>query len=195
MGGRILGIIGSSVLSLLAAAYAPEAVNLPVKLEVRTALTSRLANIHVSRPHQSVYPFTVTYGNCGGSDQQHVIHHSVAEVDQPDIDRLIWLLPDDISVQGCLSAWSLTRKLVGRSEPLEINKNSRQWIKRRQLDKRASIPMTNSSGIDVEGPWFDGVELLKDKEISTVDITKAKAKRRVPLAASSFGSCQQYLLC
>lgn len=36
--------------------------------------------------------------------------------------------------------------------------------------------MTNASGIDAEGPWFDGVELLKNKEIGAVSVKEAKAR-------------------
>lgn len=36
--------------------------------------------------------------------------------------------------------------------------------------------MTNASGIDAEGPWFDGVEVLKEKEIGPVSVKQAKAK-------------------
>ncbi|KAL8641998.1 MAG: hypothetical protein Q9228_001265 [Teloschistes exilis] len=133
-------------------------------------------------------PFTVTYGDCHTSAYHYHLHHTVSEVHDHDTDRLIWLLPDDVSSGGCLSAWS-DSGLVGRSQALEVNKNSRQWIKKRHLDrgtrlsKRASIPMNNASGIDAEGPWFDGVEALKDKEITAVNAAQAKAKRRVPSVA------------
>lgn len=36
--------------------------------------------------------------------------------------------------------------------------------------------MTNASGIDASGPWFDGVALLKDKEPSPVNVKQAKSK-------------------
>jgi hypothetical protein len=58
-------------------------------------------------------------------------------------------------------------------------------MKKRELDqgarlsKRASIPMTNVSGIDAQGPWFDGVEVLKEKEIGSVSVAEAKAKSMV----------------
>ena len=65
-----------------------------------------------------------------------------------------------------------------------MDKSSKQWAKKRDLDqgmrlsKRASIPMSNASGIDAQGPWFDGVEVLKEKEISAVNVKEAKAKSR-----------------
>jgi hypothetical protein len=36
--------------------------------------------------------------------------------------------------------------------------------------------MTNDTGIDPWGPWFDGVELLRGKNMSAVDVAKAKSK-------------------
>jgi len=47
------------------------------------------------------------------------------------------------------------------------------------IQKRATnfgIAMNNASGIDAEGPWFDGVSLLKGKKLSTVNVEQAKSK-------------------
>ncbi len=35
--------------------------------------------------------------------------------------------------------------------------------------------MSKASGIDAQGPWFDGVELLKEKEIGSVSVGQAKS--------------------
>lgn len=170
------------VLGLVAIFGFSAAVDLPVKLEVRRVLDSRSTNIHLSQGGDTVYPFSVTYGACDSSEIVYEKYHDISIVHKQGTDRLIWLLPDGIQSSGCLSAWSSTDELVGRSEPLVINKNSRQWKKKRHLDKgtklskRASIPMTSASGIDAGGPWFDGVEALKDAEISAVDAAEAKAK-------------------
>lgn len=178
---RFTGILALGLVAITHPAIATEPL---VNLEVRVALDSRSANIHFSQPHQSVYPFTVTYGACYSLNGRNEAYHSISEVHDRGTDRLIWVLPDDISPRGCLSAWSPNAELVGRSEPLKVNKNSKQWTKKRHLDrgtrlnKRASIPMTSGSGIDANGPWFDGVEVLKQAEINTVDAAEAKAKRR-----------------
>lgn len=162
------------------------AANLPLKLSVKLPLDSPSANVHISSAHESIYPLTVSYGGCGSSTgSQHEAHHTISTVAERHHDRLIWILPEDIPTNGCLSAWSTRHELVGRSEPLEINKYSRPWMKKRELDqgarlsKRASIPMTNVSGIDAQGPWFDGVEVLKEKEIGSVSVAEAKAKSMV----------------
>ena len=170
---------------LVSATFAAS-VDLPIKLEVKAALNSRSANVHISQAHHSVYPFTVTYGACHTLISQHEQHHTVSKVYDRSTDRLVWILPDDISNTGCLAAWSSQDELIGLSEPLQVNKFSRQWLKKRHLDlgtrlsKRASIPMTSASGIDAEGPWFDGVEALKEKEISAVNVAEAKAKSEYP---------------
>ncbi|KAL9584588.1 MAG: hypothetical protein Q9212_002022 [Teloschistes hypoglaucus] len=185
------GTGGMLALSLFAVFQIVNSIDFPVRLEVTGPLDSRSANIRLTRLEEIVYPFTVTYGDCHTFGDHYESHHTVSEVYDRDTDRLIWLLPDDVSSGGCLSAWS-DSGLVGRSQALKVNKNSRQWIKKRHLDrgtrlsKRASIPMNNASDIDAEGPWFDGVEALKDKEITAVNAAQAKAKRRIPSAGFRF---------
>lgn len=39
----------------------------------------------------------------------------------------------------------------------------------------ASAPMAKASGIDAQDPCFDGVEVLKEKEIGSVSVQEAKA--------------------
>lgn len=170
-----------ALLGLLGTFATARSDNLPVKLEVKAALNSRSANVHLLDADRSAYPFTVTYGGCH-STGQHEAHHTLSTVHEQGTDRLVWILPEDVNRSGCLSAWSASHELVGRSEQLTVNKDSRQWKKKRELDqatrlrKRESIPMTNASGIDAEGPWFDGVEMLKQKEIGAVSVKQAKAK-------------------
>lgn len=167
---------------LILIATATVSAILPVRLEVKVALDSQSANVHLSPAQSSAYPYWVTYGSCHPSHSKREAHHTVSKVLHHDIERLVWVLPEDIDSSGCLSAWSLRDELIGRSERLTINKYSKQWLKKRQLDqgtrlsRRASIPMTNASGIDAEGPWFDGVEVLKENEISAVNVKEAKAK-------------------
>ena len=179
-----------SLIATFTVATSPNSLlNLPLKLAVKIPLDSQSANVHISRTSDSAYPFTVSYGGCHSSNSEHEAHHIISTVNDQDSDRLVWILPDDIPTDGCLSAWSAQHKLVGRSEPLQINKYGNPWLRKRRLNrgmklsKRASIPMTNASGIDAEGPWFDGVELLKQKEIGTVSVKEAKAK------STSGGKC------
>ena len=180
-----MGVNSFWLLSLVIPLTIATSQNLPLKLSVKTKLDSQSANVHISSVDNSVYPFTVSYGGCHSSASQHEAHHTISTVSEEEADRLVWILPEDIPTNGCLSAWSARRELVGRSEPLEVNKYSRPWMKKRELDrgtrlrKRASIPMTNASGIDAQGPWFDGVEALKQNEIGTVSVKEAKAKSMI----------------
>lgn len=173
------------LLSLTATFAVATSNNLPCKLSVKIPLDSQSANVHISNVYNTAYPFTVSYGECHSSTRQHEAHHVISTVTKRDSDRLVWILPENIPADGCLSAWSAGRELIGRSEPLKVNKHSRPWMKKRELDqgtrlsKRASIPMTNASGIDAQGPWFDGVELLKEKEIGAVSVKEAKAKSMI----------------
>ncbi|KAI4268495.1 MAG: hypothetical protein L6R38_007826 [Xanthoria sp. 2 TBL-2021] len=180
------------ILLLLAAIGQSAEIELPVKLELRAPLHSRSANIHLSLSDESVYPFTVTYGACDIVKDDIETHH-ISEVQHRDIDRLVWVLPDDIRSHGCLSAWSSQNELLGRSLGLKVNKNTRQWLKKRHLEmgtrlgKRASIPMTNASGIEANGPWFDGVEALRGRETNAVDAAQAKAKHVAIVGAGMAG--------
>ena len=47
--------------------------------------------------------------------------------------------------------------------------------------------MDNSSGIDAEGTWFDGVAALQDKQESTVNVPLAKSKEIAIVGAGMAG--------
>lgn len=97
------------------------------------------------------------YGSiCQSSNSHHEAHHNISTVSERLADRVVWILPEDITSDGCLSAWLPYPGLVGRSEPLKVNKFSKQWMKKRDMDqgtrlsRRASIPMSKASGIDAQ---------------------------------------------
>ena len=151
------------------------AASLPVKLDIKRALDSRLANIHVEYTEKILSEISFIYASYDVSSPGQA-HHLVARANACTHDRLLWRIPDDVYSGGCLSAWTRDQQLVGRSDPLafeQSKKPQRRRLGKRQID--ASIRMDNSSGIDAEGPWFDGVDLLKNKEISSLDVKKAKA--------------------
>lgn len=150
--------------------------SLPVNLHVSREIDSGLANVHVTY-HENVHSEIVfTYGSCKVSTPGEA-HHLVGRAKHCDHDRLLWKIPELTPTGLCLSAWDNKQSLVGRSAPISIAPNAKTT--RRRLKKRQSdftIAMDNSSGIDAEGPWFDGVALLKNKEISAVDARTAKSK-------------------
>lgn len=53
--------------------------------------------------------------------------------------------------------------------------------------------MDNSTGIDVLGPWFDGVELLKNREPSPVEVKAAKNKE-VAIVGAGMSGLMSYLV-
>lgn len=159
----------------------------PVRLETRSKLNSRAANIHVSFDKVVDDVISFTYGSCSDLTQLDSHHIISRHAPSGSTDRLVWLIPEDAFSGGCLSAWSTSGSLLGRSEPQhlatqrsqkrqfeEIHKRS--YLKKRDTDSNA-IPMTNASGIDAWGPWFDGVELLQSKNLSAVDVSAAKSKK------------------
>ncbi|KAI0164376.1 flavin-containing amine oxidoreductase [Hypoxylon sp. FL1284] len=166
--------------SLAASAVAVSASQLPVKLETRSELSSRLANIHVSFEAPVDGVVTYTYGRCHET-KRHEAHHTVGQGRGAKDSRLVWILPDGVRFDGCISAWDERGSLVGRSEPQRMGK--------RGLKKRGaySIEMTNATGIDAWGPWFDGVELLQSKEISAFDANEAKSKDVAVVGAGMSG--------
>lgn len=185
----------------------------PVRLETRTALSSRAANIHVSYDGPVDDLIELTYGACSDrrrADAHHVVGRHAAPSPSPSASssasepraphhqshRLVWVIPEDALAGGCLSAWSAgTGALLGRSAPQELVARRGRRRGAEELHKRAaastwrkkrdeedggssySIPMTEANGIDAWGPWFDGVELLRSKNLSAVDVAAAKSKK------------------
>ena len=135
------------ILSLLLNLQNSIASDLSLTLEVKAALDSTLANIHLSETAPSVYPYTVAYGSCASLDP----HHTISTAHDSSTDRLLWTLPEDIFTDGLLFRLFTTAEIIERSESLTINKSSLQQIRKRERDrlgKRSSIPMTIASGID-----------------------------------------------
>jgi hypothetical protein len=153
---------------LVLAKSAPDRAELPVKLEVRRPVDSSVANIHVNGYASREQPLSYTYGSCDATNQHgDGLEHHIGQ--SRGHDRLIWRLPAHGARSGrCISAWNSASDLVGRSEPIEIQQ--------RRIEKRTKVSMDNSSHIDAEGPWFDGVALLRSLNMSAVDTEAAKSK-------------------
>lgn len=117
---------------LSVAAAASTSQGLPVKLETRTAVTSRLANVHLSAEGPVDGPITVTYGPCSSSSA-HDAHHIVGGPDGGKTlsTRLVWVLPEDTESGGCISAWDSAGTLVGRSEPQHLQQRHKRRDKKR----------------------------------------------------------------
>jgi monoamine oxidase len=180
MAGRMLST------ALLLPCVLAASASLPVHLHLKRTVDSGLANIHVSFDKPISSEVTYTYGPCEAQTPGQA-HHLVGRSKSCDHDRLLWKVPEYAPTGLCLSAWG-GQTLVGRSAPVSISANaktSRRRLKKRQED--FSIAMDNSSGIDAEGPWFDGVALLKDAEISAVNVREAKSKEVAIVGAGMAG--------
>lgn len=161
-----------SVVSFIPVALAVSSRN--IEISVKDVTASNIINVHLQYSESVFGNHTFTYGNCdtvGLSDWGHYIA-TVSNSGSPGDDkRLVWVVPDNVSPGGCISAWDPEGALLGQSEPLSLDS-----ILNAGLAKRDRVSMTNESGIDAEGPWFNGVTLLKNKEIGAVDVKKTKEK-------------------
>lgn len=75
----------------------------------------------------------------------------------------MWLVPENAMDGGCLFAYS-GEELVGKSESVSVMKRQ----------SRRGITLADVA--DAEGPWFDGVEYLKEKDPDAVFVAAAKTK-------------------
>ncbi|OLN81297.1 L-amino-acid oxidase 1 [Colletotrichum chlorophyti] len=76
--------------------------------------------------------------------------------------KFVWVVPKDVS-SGCLHAF-VDDKLVGRS--------AEHVVKARKTRKRATF----AEATDPMGPWFDGVEYLKQKQPAEIFVASVKNK-------------------
>ncbi|KAK3370506.1 L-amino acid oxidase [Podospora didyma] len=191
----------TAVVALLVAAVRCSLL-LPLKIRTRTRLNSPASNIHVHylEPVREIVSFT--YGACESSTHAHDFHHLISQTTSQSHDRLVWILPENVHSGGCISAWgNSTGRLLGRSEKqyidLQTMEHRRNIKLRRQLAKRKhdlhNIHMDSSTGVDVWGAWFDGVELLNNTEIAPIDAVAAKSKR-VAIVGGGMAGLMSYLL-
>jgi hypothetical protein len=176
--------MGALILTLLAAwLTASAATTLPMKLEVQNEPTSRLSNIHIYSAEILTDHLTISYGPCDSTEDKDA-HHIIAKVRLATrASRLVWVLPEGAKPGGCVSAWGDGGCLRGRSTP-------QVWTRRQ---KRTAIPMTDAKGMDIRGPWFDGVALLKDKQPSLIDVAAAKSKS-VAIVGAGMSGLMTYLV-
>ncbi|KAK5653712.1 hypothetical protein OQA88_8743 [Cercophora sp. LCS_1] len=157
--------------TLIASGAALAQAAFPVRIETRSEVTSRVANVHLSfsRPINSEIEFT--YGPCSSLSPRDA-HHTLGRADgtSSHAKRLVWVLPDGVDSGGCISAWDADA-LVGRSEPQILQKRHE-----RRAQKRAVIEMTQANGFDTWGPWFEGVSALQNKDLGVIDVEAAKSK-------------------
>jgi monoamine oxidase len=101
-------------------------------------------------------------------------------------------MPKDLHSDDCISAWSESGELLGRSAPQKVE--HKEMRRRKRDDNDYSIPMNSSSGIDVYGPWFDGVAILEKSDDHDVDVEAAKAKEVAIVGAGMSGLTTYFIL-
>lgn len=135
---------------------------------------SGIHNIHISYNAPLDGDLSIHYGACNSSvtdDTHHrvgatgigkraITKRNLEWVDsQPE--RFVWIVPSSVPDQGCLHAY-LGDELVGRSQPIDV------MVKK----SRRGIPISDYA--DAEGPWFDGVQYITEKEPEETFVAKAK---------------------
>lgn len=108
------------------------------------------------------------------------------------------MIPQDASSGGCISAWSTsTGDLVGRSSKQQFNfvspaqPSSNSLIEQRGAPPQR-IEMSNSTGVDVWGAWFEGIELLKNAHVGAVDAAAAK-RSNIAIVGAGMSGLMTYL--
>lgn len=135
-----------------------------------------IQNINIAYNSDLNGQLTIAYGACDDANRPEVAHHvgSTHVGDHPFAKRhigwkgsrptkFVWAAPADIE-GGCLHAF-LDGELVGRSK--------KHQVKRRQMKKRATFADVS----DPMGPWFDGVEYLRQKNSNETFVAATKDKK------------------
>jgi len=138
-----------------------------------------MGNIHIRYNIPLSGEFSLHYGDCESpiDHPKDLHHHQIGQTivrDHPLAkknaqwegnrpEKFVWLVPENAADAGCLFAYS-GHNLAGRSEKVNA-------VKRRA---RRSIDLGDVG--DAEGPWFNGVAYLQDKEPDSVFVAQAKSK-------------------
>lgn len=140
-------------------------------------------NVHLTYgdkfPHGNV---RIVYGDCNLRSTDEA-HHEVASLftkRESAPDRLVWVVPKDVSQQGCLLAY-VEGLLLGRSEPIAFSE---------PLRKRQSLHEIGDSN----GLWFNGVRYLESTNKTSVSTEEAKSKRIAIVGGGMSGLMTSLLL-
>ncbi|KAF2085671.1 hypothetical protein K490DRAFT_75051 [Saccharata proteae CBS 121410] len=151
-------------------------------------------NVHVSYSRPIDGELSIYYGSCQSMTFKDA-HHRVGKIhvgvhplaprhtgwkdNRPS--KFVWLPPSDTPSGGCLHAF-VGETWVGSSEEYQIKKRK----------ARRSIAFADIA--DAEGPWFDGVEYLKEKEPSETFVAQSKSKTVGILGGGMSGLMTAFLL-
>lgn len=135
-----------------------------------------IQNVNIAYNHDINGELTLVYGPCDAVNRHDFAHHlgSTHVGEHPFAKRhaswegsrptkFVWTVPAEVE-GGCLHAW-LDGELVGRSKKYQV--------KSRRMKKRATFADVS----DPMGPWFDGVEYLKQKNSNETFVAATKDKK------------------
>lgn len=143
-------------------------------------------NINIVYEHDVHGELTVAYGPCEKPTLE-IAHHHVGRThigDHPLAARhmdwedkrptkFVWIVPSSVD-EGCLHAF-VDNQPVGTSQRFTVTK---RVLKRGATFADVADPM---------GPWFDGVEYLKQKQPDAVFVSSVKSKKFGILGAGISG--------
>ncbi|KAF2638428.1 L-amino acid oxidase-like protein LaoA [Massarina eburnea CBS 473.64] len=188
MGSSLIPAFWAAILAFTQLSYADPVYQEHVAFKDTPMLeASGAQNINIEYNTALDGELTIAYGSCGMNKLQHAHHHigsthigshplakrhSDWESRRPT--KFVWLVPENIG-KGCLHAF-VESELVGRSEEYEV--------RRRKLRKRTS---KFADVADPLGPWFDGVEYLKQKNPNETFVAQTKEKKFGILGAGISG--------
>jgi hypothetical protein len=151
-------------------------------------------NVHIEYATPLDGELSLHYGSCdvqSSNDCHHTLgktfvgshdlakRHAAHESQRPT--KFVWLPPHDAPDSGCLHAFS-GEDLVGRSAPVSMTRR-----KQRRSVAAADI-------MDAEGPWFDGVAYLQEKEPEESFVAATKSKTFGILGGGMSGLMTAHLL-
>ena len=120
-----------------------------------------------------------TLGRTHVGDHHLAKRHASHPFQRPS--KFVWLPAHDAPPAGCLHAFSGST-LVGRSSPVTITRRrERRWTAAADI-------------MDAEGPWFDGVAHLREKEPDDIFVATAKSKTIGILGGGMSGLMTAHLL-
>ncbi|KAF1981449.1 L-amino-acid oxidase [Aulographum hederae CBS 113979] len=144
--------------------------------DIHAVEAAGMQNIHIQYLGQIDGDLSIHYGSCSLKHTAHA-HHRVGRThvgrhplakrhvrwsgSRPT--RFVWLPPADIESGHCLHAFA-EDVLVGTSQPIRVAK--------RKIRRGVAF----ADVADSEGPWFDGVEYLQQKEPDETFVAEAKGK-------------------
>lgn len=138
---------------------------------------SGVHNIHIAYNNPLDGDFSIHYGECTSSESSIRKHHQVGSTNigkrafakrnlewtDSRPERFVWVVPSKVPDRGCLHAYLNGEEIVGMSQPINI------------MTKRSRRSVEIADYVDTEGPWFDGVQYISEKEPDEVFVAKAKS--------------------